>query len=132
MPRRILIVDDNLDGAELMREVLRIAGHETRYALDGPSAMRLAADFLPEVAFLDIGLPVMDGYELARRLRESRGAEDLKLVAVTGYGQEADKRRSLEAGFVAHVVKPVDFGRLRILLDDLFPSPGVTPRLPSP
>jgi signal transduction histidine kinase len=107
--RRILIVDDNDDAALSIAELLAELGHEVRVAHDGPSALDMARRFRPEVCLLDIGLPVMDGYELARRLRESRALpEGARIIAVTGYGQDADRRRSREAGFSAHVVKPVD------------------------
>ena len=107
--RKILVVDDNEDAAEMLSEALRIKGHETRVAHDAPSALRLAEGFTPDIAFLDIGLPVMDGYELAGRLRELPGLRGIRLVAVTGYGQESDRRRSQAAGFHHHLVKPVDF-----------------------
>jgi signal transduction histidine kinase len=105
--RRVLIVDDNRDAAEMLAEVLSAIGHDTRIAHDGPSALAMLADFSPHVALLDIGLPVMDGYELAQRIRERHGAK-MRILAVTGYGQESDRRRSLEAGFDAHLVKPLD------------------------
>jgi CheY-like chemotaxis protein len=109
---RVLIVDDNEDAADLMAEALESMGHSTRVAYDGPQALRVVGDFVPDVALVDIGLPVMDGHELARRLRESPRLARLRLVAVTGYGQESDRQRSREAGFDAHLVKPVDVDRL--------------------
>jgi PAS domain S-box-containing protein len=112
--RRVLVVDDNRDAAELLGEGLRLHGHEVRVAYDGPGALEVAAAFEPEVALLDIGLPVMNGYELAHRLRE-RGVR-CHLVAVTGYGQEADRIRAREHGFDAHVVKPVDLDQMRELV----------------
>ncbi|HYD54228.1 MAG TPA: response regulator, partial [Gemmatimonadaceae bacterium] len=112
--RRVLVVDDNRDAAELLAEGLRLHGHEVRVAFDGPSALEVADELEPEVALLDIGLPVMNGYELARRLRE-RGAR-CHLVAVTGYGQEADRIRAREHGFDTHVVKPVDLEKMRELV----------------
>ena len=105
---RVLIVDDNRDAAELLEEGLRGAGHVTRVAFDGPTALRLAAELLPDVALLDIGLPVMDGFELARRLRELPGLAALRLVALTGYGQPSDRERSRVAGFDEHLTKPVE------------------------
>jgi PAS domain S-box-containing protein len=105
--KRVLIVDDNSDAAELLSDVLASFGCTTRVAHDGPDALRIAEEFHPEVALLDIGLPVMDGYELARRLREMPAARDAKLIAVTGYGQAKDRERSAEAGFAVHLVKPV-------------------------
>jgi PAS domain S-box-containing protein len=104
--RRVLVVDDNRDAAELLAEALQMEGYETRVAFDGPSALRIAADFRPQLGFLDIGLPVMDGYDLARRLRRLEQGP-LVLVAVTGYGQPSDRARSSEAGFDEHLVKPI-------------------------
>ncbi len=112
--RRILVVDDNLDAAELMGEVLRARGHDVCVAHDGPTALALAAEFHPDIALLDIGLPVMDGYELARRLRGQLGA--VKLIALTGYGQAADRARAKDAGFDLHMVKPVQMDALRAAL----------------
>jgi signal transduction histidine kinase/ActR/RegA family two-component response regulator len=105
---RVLVVDDNEDAAELLAEALRYRGHETHIAFDGPSALATAEAVRPRVALLDLGLPVMDGYELARRLRGRSGVERVALVAVTGYGQEPDRRASAQAGFDVHLVKPVD------------------------
>ena len=105
---RILIVDDNADGAEMLAIALGGKGYDTRVAHDAPSALRMAAEFSPQVAFLDIGLPVMDGYELAAHLRNLPGLENLRLVAVTGYGQDSDRQKTREAGFDHHLVKPVD------------------------
>ena len=111
--KRVLIVDDNDDAAIMLAEALRCLGHEVEMAPDGPSALVLAARYRPEIAILDIGLPVMDGYELAGRLRSLiEIPERMRLVAVTGYGQEADRRRSEAAGFNAHLVKPVDLDHL--------------------
>lgn len=105
---RVLVVDDNQDGAEMLAEILSLHGYETRIAQDASSALRVAAEFTPEIAFLDIGLPVMDGYELAARLREVPSLAKLHLIALTGYGQSEDRRRTREAGFQQHLVKPVD------------------------
>jgi signal transduction histidine kinase/CheY-like chemotaxis protein len=115
---RILVVDDNEDAGELLGRALTALGYEIRVAMDGPSALRVADGFAPHVALLDIGLPVMDGYELARRLRTSCGA-GLKLVAITGYGQASDKARAQTIGFDAHLVKPVDLSTLRTVLETL-------------
>ncbi len=87
-----------------------------RSAGDGPTALRLVQEFAPQVALLDIGLPVMDGYELAERLRDSTPARSLRLIAVTGYGQSADRQRALDAGFDAHLVKPLTLERLQQVL----------------
>jgi CheY-like chemotaxis protein len=106
--RRILIVDDNCDAAELLAEALSAMGHETRVAFDGPSGLDAAAGFAPDIAFLDIGLPAMDGYELARKMRSELAFPQLRLVALTGYGQDSDRERSAEAGFDSHMVKPIN------------------------
>ncbi len=106
--RKVLIVDDNSDAAELLADALSRLGHETRVAFDGPSGLDTAAGFLPDIAFLDIGLPAMDGYELARRIRSELDAPNLRLVALTGYGQASDRQKSAEAGFDGHMVKPIN------------------------
>lgn len=106
-PKRILVVDDNRDAADSVAEALLMAGHEVEVAYDGPAALATASEFRPEVVFLDIGLPVMDGYEVARRFRDSALEPRPLLVAVTGYGQLADRERSADAGFDRHLVKPV-------------------------
>jgi CheY-like chemotaxis protein len=110
---RVLVVDDNSDAAELLADALRALGHDLRVAFDGPGALRAATEFEPDVALLDLGLPAMDGYEVARSLRSLPQTQNIELVAVTGYGQEADRRRTQEAGFGEHMVKPVDLDRLR-------------------
>ncbi len=106
--RRILVVDDNRDAAEMLAEILRARGHAVEVAFDGPSGLERAATFSPELVFLDLGLPVMDGFEVARRLRQMPFAADLKLVAITGYGQESHRAATAAAGFDHHLVKPVD------------------------
>jgi signal transduction histidine kinase len=107
--KRILIVDDNEDAAESIGDLLRDLGNEIETAYDGPAALRIAKVFKPQVCLVDIGLPAMDGYELARRLRESQDlASGARLIAVTGYGQDADRERSRQAGFDSHLVKPVN------------------------
>ena len=107
---RVLIVDDNEDGAEMLSIVLSQKGYDTRVAHDAPGALKIAETFTPATAFIDIGLPVMDGYELAARLRAMPSLAGIRLIALTGYGQEADRRRGREAGFDEHLVKPVDIG----------------------
>jgi PAS domain S-box-containing protein len=109
--RRILVVDDNDDAGELLAEMLRSVGHVVVTALDGPRALEIARTFTPEVAVLDIGLPLMDGYQLAAALRERFGAS-LRLLAVTGYGQEQDRRHAIDAGFECHLVKPVSLQKV--------------------
>jgi CheY-like chemotaxis protein len=116
---RVLVVDDNADAAELLAELLTDLGFETTHVHDAPEALVRAAQFRPDVALVDIGLPVMDGYELARRLSADPHLQGLRLVAVTGYGQHQDRQRSAEAGFHAHLVKPVDPEQLRQALGDL-------------
>src|SRR5262249_35497810 len=114
--RRVLIVDDNLDCAEMLELGLQALGHETRVAHDGPRALAAARDFHPDVALLDIGLPGMDGFELARRLRDELGTKTPTLVAVTGYGQASDHARTREAGFAHHLVKPVELDTVGTIL----------------
>ena len=111
-PRRILVVEDNVDGADAMRMMLAEFGHEVVIANDGPAALAAAKRFAPEVILLDIGLPGMDGYELARVLRGMPEARSARLIAVTGYGQQRDRARSRDAGFDVHLVKPVDPAQL--------------------
>ncbi|MEP7381696.1 MAG: ATP-binding protein [Gemmatimonadota bacterium] len=113
---RVLIVDDNVDAAEVLAASLRACGHTTRVAHDGPSALAAVESFLPEVGLLDIGLPAMDGYELAQRLRDRPALVNVRLYALTGYGQEEDRRRSRAAGFAGHLIKPMDIGALDRLL----------------
>jgi len=113
---RVLVVDDNIDAAVMLRETLSELGHELQIAHDGPSALELAASFQPDIAVLDIGLPGMSGYELARKLREQRGSDQLRLIALTGYGQEADRARAREFGFDHHLIKPIELDALLALL----------------
>jgi signal transduction histidine kinase/ActR/RegA family two-component response regulator len=113
---RILVVDDNEDAADMVAASLAAMGHEIRTAYDGPSALALAPAFQPHVALLDIGLPVMDGYELAERLRSDPRLAGIRLIALTGYGMETDRQRSKNAGFEAHMVKPVDLELLNSVL----------------
>jgi DNA-binding response OmpR family regulator len=113
----MLVVDDNEDAAEMLAAALTATGYVVRTAADGPSALLVAGEFQPEIALLDIGLPVMDGYELGRRLREFNPT--LWLLALTGYGQASDKARSSEAGFDGHLVKPIDLGELQRVLNGL-------------
>ncbi len=116
-PRRILIVDDNEDLASLMSELLQVHGHTVETAHEGRAALDLATTFEPDIALLDIGLPGMDGYELAREMRKLRQGT-IRLIAITGYAQETDRHRSLEAGFSGHLVKPVDPATLARLIED--------------
>jgi two-component system CheB/CheR fusion protein len=114
--RRVLVVDDNVDAAETLAELIDLWGYEVGVAHDGPAAVALAATFRPEVVLLDIGLPGMDGYEVSRRLRNELHLRDTLVVAVTGYGQDEDRRRSAEAELDHHLTKPVDPDLLRALL----------------
>ncbi|HEX2140230.1 MAG TPA: ATP-binding protein [Woeseiaceae bacterium] len=114
---RVLIVDDNADAAQLLVDALTTFGYEARPAHDGPSALRVAGDFHPEVAVVDLGLPVMDGFELARRFNIDPVFRRTRLIALTGYGQEADRARSAAAGFERHLVKPVTVESLRSAID---------------
>jgi two-component system CheB/CheR fusion protein len=133
--RRILVVDDNVDAARLMAEALEAVGHEIRLAFDGPGALDAAVSFKPDVALLDLGLPLMDGYEIARHLIAASSVRPPVLVAVTGYGQTSDRERTRSAGFHAHVVKPVDLSYLIKLLDDVLAAQTAErhdPDLPRP
>jgi len=114
--RRVLLVDDNQDSAEMLGFLVTGLGHVVRVAHDGPEALAVAREFEPDIAVLDIGLPVMDGYELAARLRDHFDTERLRLVALSGYGQERDKARSREAGFFRHLTKPIDANELAAVL----------------
>ena len=110
--KRVLVVDDNEDAAELLGEMLRTVGHEVAVVNDPIAALTLLDEFRPEVAVLDIGLPVMDGYELAMKMRVTKAGAGCRLIALTGYGQDHDRARSAQAGFAVHLVKPVDLDRL--------------------
>jgi CheY-like chemotaxis protein len=110
--RNVLVVDDNTDAAEMLAEALRAIGHDVEVAHDGVSALQRFRERPFDVGLLDIGLPVMDGFELARKIRELVGGDDLRLVAVTGYGQEGDRIRTRAAGFDHHLVKPVELDEI--------------------
>jgi PAS domain S-box-containing protein len=118
---RILIVDDNRDGADSLAMLLRLMGNDIRTAYDGQEGVDVAGEFRPDVTLLDIGLPKLSGYEACRRIREQPWGKGVVLIAVTGWGQEEDRRRSLEAGFDRHMVKPVDPHALMKLLAELQP-----------
>jgi CheY-like chemotaxis protein len=115
IPRRVLVVDDNVDAADTLRMWIELEGHEVRVAHDGPGALEALRSFEAEIALLDIGMPLMDGYELAQRVRARYGRR-IVLIALTGWGQVDDRRRSLDAGFDEHLTKPIDGRRLRALL----------------
>ena len=114
-PKRILVVDDNVDAAEALSQILQVSGYEVNVFNDPVTALHSLEYFLPDIAILDIGLPVMDGYELAVELRKLRGPV-CRLIALTGYGQQADRSRSEQVGFEAHLVKPVDIEKLLSLI----------------
>lgn len=116
--RRVLVVDDNADAAEMMAMLLELDGHDVRVAHDARSALVVAGEFAPQVGLFDIGLPDTDGYELARRVRGDRRLLDMYLVAVTGWGQEEDRRRAREAGFDSHLTKPAEPQAVRDILAD--------------
>jgi PAS domain S-box-containing protein len=116
-PRRVLVVDDNPDSADTLAYLLRMDGHDVRIAYEGDAALEEAKANPPEVAFLDLGMPKMDGYELARRFRAHPRLKDVRLVAVTGWGQPEDRRKSGEAGFDRHMTKPVEPSLLRGVLE---------------
>ena len=113
---RVLVVDDNVDAADSFGLLLEAAGHDVRMAYDGVSAVNVALEFRPHVVLLDIGLPRLDGYEVAKRLRQDASFVDVVMVAMTGYGQATDKLRSHDAGFNHHLVKPADFGAVQQIL----------------
>jgi CheY-like chemotaxis protein len=119
--RRILIVDDNRDAADSLALLLQLSGHTVRAAYDGLEAVHAASEFRPEVILLDIGLPKLNGYEAAQRIRVLAGGAHVLLIALTGWGQDADRRRSEEAGFDVHLVKPLDHAALEQLLADWAP-----------
>ena len=117
---RVLVVDDNIDAAQSLAMLVEISGHETQVAYDGPSALKTALTWQPDVVLLDIGLPGLNGYEVAMRIRQESKRKDIVLVALTGYGQESDRKRSQDAGFDHHLVKPADFDEVeKILTTDL-------------
>jgi signal transduction histidine kinase/CheY-like chemotaxis protein len=121
LQKRVLLVEDNVDGAETLAMLLRLVGHEVRVVNDGPAAVEAAAEFRPQVAVLDIGLPGMDGYEVARRLRDEARSRAV-LIAVSGYGRDEDRALSRAAGCEQHLVKPVEFRVLQSIFASLAPA----------
>jgi len=121
---RVLIVDDYADAAISMAALLKVDGQDVRVAHDGPAALEMARDFKPRIVLLDIGLPGMNGFEVARALRAEPATRDCLLVAVSGYGQAEDQRQSQEAGFDRHLVKPVDLMVLQEIFDNLKQAPA--------
>jgi two-component system CheB/CheR fusion protein len=125
-PRRILIVDDHPDVAGSLARLLRLSGHDVKTAFDGPAALEELTSFRPEIILLDIGLPGMDGYEVAQAIRKQPALESVVLVALSGYGQYEDRRRSQMAGFDLHLIKPVDPDALLALLSSIRTSTAAT------
>jgi CheY-like chemotaxis protein len=116
---RILVVDDNVDSAESLAMLLSLGSHDTRVAHSGAEALTAVDDFSPEVVFLDIGMPGMNGYEVARELRKRTELQETVLIALTGWGREDDVKLSRDAGFHEHLMKPVDFDAIETLLSRL-------------
>lgn len=114
--KRILIIDDNQDSAEMVAMLLSLSGHDVKVAVDGEEAIEVARAYHPEVVLLDLGLPGIDGYEVARRL-QSEGLSGEMLVAVSGYGQPEDRLRTKAAGFDAHLIKPIDPTEVRKVVE---------------
>jgi CheY-like chemotaxis protein len=112
----VLVVDDNRDGANTLGRLLRLLGAEVQVANDGPTALEMLKTYRPAVVLLDIGMPKMDGYEVARRIRSQSEFADLVLIALTGWGQEKDRLRTTEAGFNYHLTKPADIKAIETLL----------------
>jgi CheY-like chemotaxis protein len=131
--RRILVVDDNVDAAQSLERLLRTDGHSVSTVYTGSAAVHAAATFEPDVVLLDIGLPDVDGYEVARQIRSSAAGKEVILIAVTGWGQPEDRQRALEAGFHHHLTKPVEYAALSELLDRLEKSAGpAAGKVPTP
>lgn len=118
VPRRVLVVDDNEDAAESLAALLRIFGHEVSVAFDGEQALEIAPELRPDVVLLDLGMPRMDGHEVARRMRAAPWGAPMKIVALSGFGDGTDRARSLEAGCNDHLVKPVSPVDLEAALAD--------------
>jgi signal transduction histidine kinase/ActR/RegA family two-component response regulator len=127
--KRVLVVDDNRDAAESLGTLLRLLGAEVRVAYDGPDAVAAIATYHPAVVLLDIGMPGMDGHEVARHIRQQPALKDVVLIALTGWGQDEDRNRSRSAGFDAHLVKPADIAAIAAVMRSLDPpGAGVTER----
>ena len=134
--RRILVVDDNVDAADTLAQVLEMLGNEVRIAHDGEAGVEVAAQFRPDVVLMDIGMPKLNGYEAARRMRQHPWSRGMVLVALTGWGQDDDRKKSADAGFDHHLVKPVGMDALTTLLSgltgaDVLDGGGSTVALPS-
>jgi len=120
---RVLVVDDNADSADSIAAILETSGHEVEVAYSAQKALEMAVEYQPDIVLLDIGLPDMDGYEVAKHLRQTPELKEMRLIAITGYGQESDLQRSREAGFDEHMVKPVEWRKLEELLASLMKRP---------
>ncbi len=114
----VLVVDDNVDTADGLSKLLALLGHDVKTAYDGLQALEMAKMLWPEVILLDLGLPGVDGYEVARQLRQHECCRSTLMVAISGYGQEEDRRKSKESGFDHHLTKPVDYNALVAVLDE--------------
>ena len=114
---RVLVVDDNVDAADMLVMMLQMFGHEVKAAYSGQAALETAVEYQPDFVLLDIGLPDMNGYEVAQHLRQQERLKNVSLIAMTGYGQDSDRQRSEEAGIDLHLVKPVDPKKLQDLLE---------------
>lgn len=114
--RRVLIVDDNEDAAVLLCELVACLGHESRYAFDGPAGIAIAADFIPDVIFLDIGMPGMSGFDVAIALRKNPVLAGSRIVALTGWKDEATCKRALDSGFDFHIAKPATLDLIQTLV----------------
>jgi CheY-like chemotaxis protein len=125
--RRVLVVDDNRDAAESLEMLLQLLGYDSRAACNGREALALAPEYRPDIVLIDLGMPGMDGYEVARALRAMAGFDEVLLVALTGYGSEEDRRLTRDAGIDRHLIKPVDLAALQSVLA----TPG-TARGPAP
>jgi len=119
---RVLVVEDNLDSAEMLHLMLQLGGHDSRMAHDGPTALEVVRAFQPQVVLCDIGLPKISGYDVATHLRQYPEFQQTVLIALTGYGQDDDRRRALAAGFDYHLTKPIEPNTLAELLDSLPPE----------
>jgi CheY-like chemotaxis protein len=116
VPRRVLVVDDNVDNAELLKILLEEEGHETFMAHDGVEGLAAAERLRPDVVLMDLGLPRIDGFDACRRMREQPWGKQMLVIAITGWGQDVDRRKSREAGFDHHLVKPVDAHAITALM----------------
>jgi len=126
--RRVLVIDDNADAADTLASLVRTLGGDARTAAEGPSGIQCAAEFFPDVILLDIGMPQMDGYEACRRIRDMQLGKSPFIVAISGWGQDSDRRRATEAGFDAHLTKPADPVVLEKLLAESGATDGSAPR----